>query len=132
MLPFCREHHIGTICYSPMERGLLTGKVGPDRQFAPGDHRAKHPYFSVENRRKVMAALESVKPIADQHGVTYAQLIINWTINVPGITAALVGARNAEQATQNAKALTFKLTDAEQQQVRDAFTPLADSLAAKK
>jgi aryl-alcohol dehydrogenase-like predicted oxidoreductase len=129
VLPFCREHHIGTICYSPMERGLLTGKVGPDRQFAPGDHRAKHAYFTVENRKKVLAALEQVKPIADRHGVTYAQLIINWTIHEPGITAALVGARNAEQATQNAKALTFELTDAEQKQVRDVFTPLAEALA---
>ena len=129
VLPWAREHHVGIICYSPMERGLLTGHVGPDRQFAPGDHRANHPYFSVENRKKVLAALEGVKPIADAHGVTYAQLIINWTIFVPGITAALVGARNAEQATQNAKALTFQLSDAEHQQVRDAFTPLAEALA---
>ncbi len=132
VLPFARENHIGIICYSPMERGLLTGKVGPDREFAPGDHRAKHAYFTVDNRKKVLAALESVRPIADAHGATYAQLTINWTINEPGITAALVGARNAEQATQNAKALTFKLTDAEQKQVRDAFTPLADALATKK
>ena len=129
VLPWAREHHVGVICYSPMERGLLTGKVGPDRQFAPGDHRANHPYFTAENRKKVLAALERVKPIADAHGVTYAQLIINWTIHEPGITAALVGARNAEQATQNAKALTFKLTGDEQKQVRDAFTPLADALA---
>ncbi len=132
VLPFCREHDIGTICYSPMERGLLTGKVGPDRTFAPGDHREKHPYFGVENRRKVLAALESVRPIADAHDATYAQLIVNWTIHEPGITAALVGARDAEQATQNAKAITFKLTDAEQKQVRDAFTPLSESINAKK
>ena len=132
VLKFCREHGVGVICYSPMERGLLTGKVGPDRQFAPGDHRANHPYFSVENRTRVLDALERVKPIADKYGVDYAQLIVNWTIHVPGITAAIVGGRNAEQATANAKALTFALTDAERQQVRDTFTPLATALSTKK
>ena len=131
VLPWAIEHNVGVICYSPMERGLLTGKVGPDRHFAPGDHRANHPFFTAENRKRVQAALESVKPIADAHGVSFAQLIVNWTIHVPGITAALVGARNAEQATQNAKALTFRLSDAEHRQVREAFTPLAEALSAK-
>jgi aryl-alcohol dehydrogenase-like predicted oxidoreductase len=132
VLPFCREHGIGTICYSPMERGLLTGKVGPDRQFAEGDHRAKHPYFTVENRKKVIAALESVKPIADKYEVEYAQLIVNWTFSQPGITAAIVGARNAGQATENAKALSFSLTEAELAQIRGAFDGLAVELSAKK
>ena len=132
VLPFCRGHGIGTICYSPMERGLLTGKVGPDRQFGQGDHRAKHPYFTVENRKKVMAALESLKPIADKYSVEYAQLIVNWTFSQPGVTAAIVGARNAEQATANAKALSFSLTNAEQAEIRQAFDGLAGELAAKK
>lgn len=121
VLPFCREHHIGVIVYSPLERGLLTGKVGPDRQFAPGDHRANHKFFTVENRKRVLAALEKVKPIADRHGVSYAQLIINWTIHEPGITAALVGARNAEQATHNAKAMNFTLSEQERAEIRAAF-----------
>jgi aryl-alcohol dehydrogenase-like predicted oxidoreductase len=132
VLPFCREHQVGTICYSPMERGLLTGKVGPDREFAPGDHRAKHPYFTVENRKRVLDALEKLKPITDQHKITFAQMIINWTIHQPGITAAIVGARNAEQAEQNAKALTFELSGEELKQIRETFTPLAEALAVKK
>jgi aryl-alcohol dehydrogenase-like predicted oxidoreductase len=48
-------------------------------------------------------------------------VVINWTVHEPGITAALVGARNAEQATHNAGALNFKLTDAERSQIRAAF-----------
>src|SRR4051812_23011982 len=95
VLPFCRERNIGVIVYSPMERGLLTGKVGPEREFAPGDHRAKQKQFSIENRKRVLSALEKVKPIADKHGASYAQLVINWTMTEPGITAAIVGARNA-------------------------------------
>ena len=131
ILPSCREHQIGVICYSPLERGLLTGKVGPDRQFAPGDHRAQHPYFTVENRKRALAALEKVKPIADKHGVSYAQLIINWTIHQSGITAAIVGARNAEQARHNAKAMSFTLSDQELAEIRSAFDPLASALEKK-
>src|SRR5436190_19979564 len=110
VLPLCRERNIGVIVYSPMERGLLTGKVGPEREFAPGDHRAKQPKFSIENRKRILAALEKVKPIADKHGASYAQLVINWTMTEPGITAAIVGARNAEQATHNAGAMRFTLS----------------------
>lgn len=128
ILPFCREHKVGVICYSPMERGLLTGKVGPDREFAPGDHRSKHPYFTKENRKKVLAALESVKPIADKHKATFAQLIVNWTFSQPGITAAIVGARNAEQAEQNAGAMKFTLSADELGNVRSAFDALAKEL----
>ena len=131
ILPFCRENNIGVIVYSPMERGLLTGKVGPEREFAPTDHRSRHPYFTVENRKRVIAALEKVKPIADKYDASYAQLIVNWTFSQPGITAAIVGARNAEQAAHNAKALSFTLTADELKQISNTFDPLAAPLAQK-
>src|SRR6185437_8706512 len=121
VLPFCRQHNIGVIVYSPLERGLLAGAVSPDRKFPSGDHRAGHKYFTVENRKRVLAALEKIKPIAQRHGASLAQLAINWTVHEPGITAALVGARNAEQATHNAQALQFKLSDDERAQIRAAF-----------
>lgn len=121
VLPFCRENGIGTICYSPMERGLLTGKVGPDRQFEKGDHRAGHKFFTKENRQRIADALATLKPIADKHKATFAQLVINWTIHEPGITAALVGARNAEQARQNAAAMKLTLSKDERAQIRAAF-----------
>lgn len=121
VLPFCREHHIGVIVYSPLERGLLTGKVTADRVFPPGDHRAKHKYFTVENRKRVLEALDKIRPIAERHNASPAQVVINWTIHEPGITAALVGARNAEQATHNARAMNFTLTPQERGEVRAAF-----------
>jgi aryl-alcohol dehydrogenase-like predicted oxidoreductase len=126
VLPWCLEHHVGVIVYSPLERGLLTGKVGADRKFAPGDHRATHKLFTAENRKRALAALEKIKPIADRHQASYAQIIINWTIHVPGITAALVGARNAEQAKHNAKATTFTLSEEERKQIRAAFDEIAN------
>jgi aryl-alcohol dehydrogenase-like predicted oxidoreductase len=121
ILPFCREHNIGVIVYSPLERGLLAGAVMPERTFPAGDHRAGHKYFTVANRKRVLAALEKVRPIAEKHGVSLAQLAINWTIHEPGITAALVGARNAEQAAHNAEAMRFTPNDQERAQIRAAF-----------
>ena len=128
LLPFCRQNNIGLIVYSPMERGLLTGKVGPGRVFATGDHRASHKFFTPENRQRVLDALETIRPIADQHKASFAQLVINWTANEPGITAALVGARNAEQAAHNARALSFTLTPAERAAIRTAFDQTATTL----
>ncbi len=121
ILPFCRQNNIGVICYSPLERGLLAGAVGPERTFAPGDHRASHKFFTVENRKRVMASLEKVRPIAQKHGKSLAQVVINATVQVPGITAAIVGARNAEQAKHNAEALSFKLSGDECAAIRAAF-----------
>ena len=121
VLPFCREHHVGVIVYSPLERGLLAGAVPPERTFPPGDHRASHKYFKVENRKRVLAALEQVRPIAEKHKASLAQVVINWTVHEPGITAALVGARNAEQAAHNAGALNFELNNDERGTIRAAF-----------
>jgi len=121
ILPFCREHNIGVIVYSPLERGLLTGKVGPDRKFPAGDHRASHKFFTIENRERVAKALDQIRPIADAHGASLAQVVINWTIHEPGITAALVGARDADQATHNAGALRFALSPDERAAIRHAF-----------
>ncbi|HEV2296378.1 MAG TPA: aldo/keto reductase [Tepidisphaeraceae bacterium] len=125
ILPYCREHNIGVIVYSPLERGLLAGAVPPEREFPEGDHRRSHQFFTPEMRRKVLASLEKIRPIKDRHDASFAQLAINWTVHEPGITAALVGARNAEQATHNAAALSFTLTDDERRQIRAAFDEIA-------
>ena len=130
ILPTCRELNIGVIVYSPMERGLLTGSVTMDRTFPPGDHRAGHKFFKPENRKLALDSLDQIRPIAEKHGATLAQLVINWTIQVPGITAALVGARNAEQAESNAKALTFKLSPEECAQIRTFFDGTSATLMA--
>ena len=127
-LAYCRENNVGVLCYSPLERGLLAGTVPPDRQFKEGDHRATHRFFTPENRQRVLDALQRIRPIADAKGVSLAQLVINWTIHQPGITAALVGARNAEQATHNAAAMYFTLTPDELGQIRHAFDDVSAAM----
>jgi aryl-alcohol dehydrogenase-like predicted oxidoreductase len=121
VLPWCRRNEVAAICYSPLERGLLTGKVTPDRVFPANDHRSGHKFFTPENRRRVLASLERIKPICDRQGASYAQAIVNWTMHEPGITAALVGARDAEQARHNAGAMAITLSDAERAEIRRAF-----------
>jgi len=125
ILPHCREHKIGVIVYSPLERGLLAGAVPPEREFPEGDHRRTHKFFTPEMRRKVLASLEKIRVIKDHHNASFAQVAINWTVHEPGITAALVGARNAEQATHNAAALNFTLSQDERRQIRAAFDDVA-------
>ncbi|HUO09840.1 MAG TPA: aldo/keto reductase [Phycisphaerae bacterium] len=128
VLPWCREHGVGMIVYSPMERGLLAGAVPPEREFPEGDHRRSHKYFTVENRKRILGALEQIRPIAERYKASFAQVVINWTIQEPGITAALVGARNAEQAKHNAGALGFVLSGDERAMVRRVFDPVAKEL----
>ena len=112
-LPYCRRNNIAVLAYSPMAMGLLTGKVGPDRTFPKSDIRRDRPRFSPENRKRVAAMLAEMKPIADRHGIDFAQLSVAWALHQPGLTHALVGARNPAQAVANAKAGDVNLSDAD-------------------
>ena len=109
-VPYCMKHNKAILAYSPIERGLLTGKMKPGYTFAPGDHRATNKFFTNESITRTNSFLEKIKPLADSKNATLAQLIIRWTIDRPGITIALVGARNREQAIENAKATEVNLS----------------------
>lgn len=111
-LGYCDGHGVAVLAYSPLALGLLTGKIGPEREFPVGDLRRERARFSVENRRKVRAMLDTFAPVADKHKCTTAQLVIAWTTHQPGLTHALVGARTPEQARENAVGGRVKL-DAE-------------------
>ena len=108
--PWCIDNHKAILAYSPLERGLLTGKMKPGYKFSEGDHRAGLYFFKDENIAATDTFLQKIKPLADEKKASISQLVLRWTIEQPGITIALVGARNAEQATQNAKAIEVKLT----------------------
>lgn len=113
LIPYCRGRNIAVLAYSPLAQGLLTGAIGPDRVFPKGDHRASKPRFSVENRRRILAFLDEIRPMADRRGLTLGQLVTAWTIEQPGMTHALCGARTAAQAAENARAGAVELTPAE-------------------
>jgi aryl-alcohol dehydrogenase-like predicted oxidoreductase len=121
LIPFCQKEHIGVIVYSPLERGLLTGKYTSHSTFPEGDHRARKPIFSPSFLSAIQQALAKIQPIAQRHHATLSQIIIHSTNHQPGITAALVGARNAVQAMENARAADLKLSTQELQSVVHAL-----------
>ena len=123
-LPACRNIGVGVICYSPMAMGLLTGKVTMDRTFPDTDVRSGKEWFRAANRRRVLDALAKVRPIADAHGATLAQLSAAWVIAQEGITSALIGARNAKQAVENAAAGRIALRPEELTTIRRTFEDL--------
>uniref|UniRef100_A0AAU6WK78 Aldo/keto reductase n=2 Tax=Chryseobacterium TaxID=59732 RepID=A0AAU6WK78_9FLAO len=118
-VPYCIENNKSILAYSPLERGLLTGKIAPGYKFQEGDHRASHKHFQPDFIEKTNALLNKVKPVAEQHHVSLGQLVLRWTIERPGITVALAGARNAEQAVQNAGAADIHLTAEEISTIND-------------
>jgi len=112
-VPWCRKNEISILAYSPLQRGLLTGKIGPEYEFNKGDSRPGTPYFSKENITRVNAFLDKIKPIADDRSATLGQIVIAWTIAQPGITVALLGARNRKQVEENIKAMDIILSENE-------------------
>lgn len=124
VVPYCIEHDKGILAYSPLERGLLTGKMKPGHLFAEGDHRARLYFFKDENLERTNAFLNVIRPIADAKNISLGQLVILWTLQQPGITIALVGARNAAQAVQNAQAINASITAEEVQTITNELNKL--------
>ena len=113
VVPYCIDNNKGILAYSPLQRGILTGKIKPGHQFEAGDHRPATRFYQPDNIARINAFLGLIKPLAESRNATLAQLVIRWTIERPGITVALVGVRNAAQAIQNAKAIDIKLAPEE-------------------
>ena len=110
LVPYCLENHKAILAYSPLQRGVLTGKIKPGYAFNEGDNRGESKYFTGQNLFRINAFLDELRPLAAEKGASLAQLVIRWTLDRPGITIALVGARNAAQAVQNAGAIRVKLS----------------------
>lgn len=108
VIPYAIAHDISIIAYSPLERGLLTGKYFKDATLKTNDHR--NGYFGQFDAEKVKGFLAAIQPVADAKNVSLSQLVLRWTTLQPGITIVLAGARDASQAIDNAKAMdiTFK------------------------
>jgi aryl-alcohol dehydrogenase-like predicted oxidoreductase len=108
-MAYCNDHGISILAYSPMAQGFLTGKFGPDHDFMKGDHRSKNKLFQPENYMRVQMALDRLRPIAKELEVSLAELALAWVTSHPG-TCAVAGARNADQATLNARAAGVSLS----------------------
>lgn len=121
ILPFCRQHNLAVICYSPLQRGLLTGKYRPGATFPESDSRSRDPLFQGEKLAQIAAAVEKMAQIAASYGRTPAQMAVAWILNQPGVTMALWGAKRPEQIEECKGASGWKLSLEECQRIADLF-----------
>jgi aryl-alcohol dehydrogenase-like predicted oxidoreductase len=111
LLPVAHEHRIGVLAHSPLELGLLTGKLRPSSTFGPDDVRSKKPIFRPENIRRVAAALQrGVEPVATRHAASIAEVVLAWVLAQPAVSAVVVGASWPNQARANADAAALRLS----------------------
>ncbi|HYQ57404.1 MAG TPA: aldo/keto reductase [Draconibacterium sp.] len=113
VVPYAIRNKKAIIVYSPLERGVLTGKITADYTFNVGDHRSTIPFFKDPDLSHINTFLQKIKPIADDKDATLAQLVLNWTLHQPGITVVLAGARNEKQVLENMKAASLNISDEE-------------------
>ena len=103
LLPYCRKHHVGTLVYCPLARGLLTGKFTGTEKITDAA-RKDWKFFKGDNFVKSVAIVNRLKEIATHNGITTAQLAVAWTVAQPGVTVAICGAKSPEQIRETAMA----------------------------
>jgi len=125
ILPWCREHNVGVIAYSPLQNGLLTGKFSRDfLQTLPEDdwrRRHGHGFFKEPLFDKALEFVEFIRPIAQHYDKTAAQLAIAWVLMQPGITAAIAGARNVDQVEQNIDEAGWRISGKDIEQIEKIY-----------
>ncbi len=124
VVPYCIENNKGILAYSPLQRGLLTGKFEPGQEFNEGDFRADSKFFAPENIRTVNRFLDEISVLAEYKKASLTQVVLRWTLDQPGITHLLVGARNQTQVEDNLGALSIELTREERDRILDKLNRL--------
>ncbi|MBG1242669.1 aldo/keto reductase [Nostoc sp. NZL] len=119
ILPFCKENNIGVIVYSPMQSGLLTGKMTPERvaNLPDDDWRKNSSEFQEPRLSRNLKLVEVLQHIGKQHDRSPGEVAIAWTLNNPAVTAAIVGARNPKQVEGIIAAGEFRLNQQELDQI---------------
>jgi aryl-alcohol dehydrogenase-like predicted oxidoreductase len=120
ILPWCQQHGVGVINYSPMTSGLLTGKMTRERIAAlpQDDWRRRTPQFQSPRLEKNLALVEELRKIGSRHGVEPGVVAIAYTLHHPAVTAAIVGARRPDQVEGTIAAAFFELSEAEYEHLR--------------
>ena len=113
VIPLCEKEGIGQIVFSPIAQGVLTGKYRPGEQ-PPADSRATDQagganFISRWMRDSLLARVQQLKPIADEAGLSLAQLAVAWTLQNPDVSSAIIGATRPEQVRENVQAAGVKL-----------------------
>lgn len=113
ILPYCGDHDIGVIVYSPMQKGLLTGKVTRDwvQDLPEGDHRRQDANFNEPRLFIHLDLIEQLGELASRYDRSLPELAIAWTLSNPAVTAAIVGARKPSQIQETARSADWRLDE---------------------
>ena len=111
VLPYARLHEIGVLVYGPLGHGLLTGRLEPHTTFSAGDWRSTNPSFRGATFRRNLEAVEELRRLAAELGISVPQLAIAWTLANPAVDAAIVGARRASHVEDSVAAADVRLSD---------------------
>ena len=107
VIPLCAANGISQIVWSPLAQGVLTGKYSPDAP-PPADSRASSDdmggYIGGLMKRPVLEAVQKLKPLADEAGLSLTQFALAWVLREPNVAAAIIGASRPEQVVENAAA----------------------------
>ena len=113
VVPTCRELGIGQIVFSPIAQGVLTGKYKPGAEPPEGsratDTKGGADMVARWMRDDVLERVQQLSPLADQAGLSLAQLAIAWVLQNDNVSAAIIGASRPEQVTENVKAAGVRL-----------------------
>jgi aryl-alcohol dehydrogenase-like predicted oxidoreductase len=123
LLPWCKSHNTGVICYSPMQSGILTDGFSAERiaKMASDDWRRRAPEFREPSLSRNLALRDALRPIAARHGVSVSSVAIAWTLTWPGLTGAIVGARTPGQVDGWIQAATLQLTHEDLTEIETAI-----------
>ncbi len=117
LIPSCNQTAV--MAYSPLEQGLLTGKIGMDYVVDDKEYRAGIEWYQLDKRRKVLDMLEKIDVIAKKHNCTLSQLVISWTMHQKGISHVLCGARKPHHIMDTVQAANVQLTKEEMSLIRE-------------
>jgi aryl-alcohol dehydrogenase-like predicted oxidoreductase len=122
ILPYCQEKNIGVIVYSPMYSGLLSGKMTADRiqNMPPDDWRQRDAEFQMPKLYQNLRLVSLLAEIGQRHNVEPGVVAIAWTLRLPSVTGAIVGARRPSQVDGVLPAATFRLSSSELEEI-DGF-----------
>lgn len=126
----CIDNNVGVISYSSIAQGLLTGKF--TRENKPEDNRARSVLYEGEHYEHALDAVEKLKPIAAKHNATLAQLATAWVLHQPGITSAIVGARNTSQIKDISGAAGINLDEGDLQEMEKIGRAVTDEIPAER
>jgi aryl-alcohol dehydrogenase-like predicted oxidoreductase len=130
-LPWCVENGVAVMAYWPLMKGLLAGGMDRDKPLNPDDNRRKYPMYEGDEWRRNQDFVDALRGVADEAGVTVAQLVVNWTLSQPGITSVLCGAKRPEQIRETAGGMGWELSTNQAGRVAAAIAARGEAAAKR-